>query len=56
MSGNDLTLPTRFADLKQEIAASFPEFKDRVTEAWTDILTQLKDVTAEITKTGSDVS
>ncbi|KAF8071601.1 hypothetical protein FPV67DRAFT_1622090 [Lyophyllum atratum] len=47
-------LPPRFADLKQEIAASYPDFKDRVTQAWGEIIAELKNVNADIAKTGPD--
>ncbi|RDB26364.1 Uncharacterized protein YbiU [Hypsizygus marmoreus] len=47
-------LPARFADLKQEIAASYPDFKQRATQAWGDIITQLRNVNAEIANAGSE--
>ena len=50
-----MPLPPRFADLKQKIAESYPDFERRVTDAWAEIIQQLK-VTSEIFKReGSDV-
>ena len=50
-----MPLPPRFADLEQEIAESYPDFERRVTDAWAEIIQQLK-VTSEIFKReGSDV-
>ncbi|KAG6914834.1 hypothetical protein DXG01_015055 [Tephrocybe rancida] len=53
MSEND-PLPPRFADLKREIAASYPNFKERVTKAWGEIIAQLKVINAEIADTGPE--
>ncbi|KAG6827163.1 hypothetical protein H0H92_012923 [Tricholoma furcatifolium] len=47
-------LPARFSDLKREIANSYPDFKERATKAWGEIIDELKVVTADIAKTGSD--
>jgi len=48
-------LPPRFADLKREIAESHPDFERHVTDAWAEIVQQLK-VTSEVVKReGSDV-
>lgn len=52
----DSTMPPRFVDLKREIAASYPNFQERVTNAWVDIIGQLDEVTKVIAKEGSDVS
>lgn len=49
-------LPARFADLKQEIAGLYPNFRERVTQAWGEIIAQLKVVNAEIAQAGPDVS
>ncbi|KAI0316742.1 hypothetical protein OF83DRAFT_1059849 [Amylostereum chailletii] len=48
-------MPPRFADLKREIADSYPDFEAQVTRAWIEILEQLKDSTAEIAKEGPAV-
>lgn len=48
--------PPRFTELKQKIAASYPDFEQRATQAWNDILAELKTVTADIAKRGPDVS
>lgn len=50
------TLPARFADLKREIAASYPSFEENVTRAWKEVIDQLKLVNAEIAEEGSNVS
>ncbi|KAG6877918.1 hypothetical protein C0992_009000 [Termitomyces sp. T32_za158] len=49
-------LPARFADLKQEIAGLYPNFQESVTQAWSEILAQLKVVNTEIAKAGPDAS
>ncbi|PIL29830.1 hypothetical protein GSI_08037 [Ganoderma sinense ZZ0214-1] len=46
-------LPPRFAELKREIIASYPDFEARVTKAWGEILTELDKVTKEIAAQGS---
>ena len=49
-------LPPRFADLKREIAGSAgPDFEQRVTTAWIDLLAELAKTTAEIEQGGSEV-
>ena len=50
-----LPLPPRFADLKREIASSYPDFEQRVTKAWAEIIDQLNETTKEIAKEGSEV-
>ncbi len=50
-----LPLPPRFADLKREIANSYPDFEKRVTKAWAEIIDQLNKRTEEIAKEGSEV-
>lgn len=54
VEGNPV-LPSRFADLKREIAASYPDFEQRATKAWTEILEQLDQVTKTIVQEGPDV-
>ncbi|KAG6904910.1 hypothetical protein DXG01_006269 [Tephrocybe rancida] len=48
------SLPPRFADLKREIAASFPNFQENATKAWGEIIAQLKVVNAEIAEAGPE--
>lgn len=48
-------LPPRFIELKREIASSFPDFEQRATVAWNDLLKELKTATDEISARGSDV-
>ncbi|KAK0206201.1 hypothetical protein DFS33DRAFT_1256512 [Desarmillaria ectypa] len=40
--------------IKEEIASSYPNFEERVTQAWTDILVELKKVTQKISAGGSE--
>ncbi|KAK0498457.1 hypothetical protein EDD18DRAFT_1071133 [Armillaria luteobubalina] len=40
--------------IKGEIASSYPDFEERVTQAWADILVELKKVTQEISAGGSE--
>ena len=47
--------PPRFVELKQQIAASYPDFEARVTKAWNELLADLEGVTADIAKQGTDV-
>ncbi|KAJ3528321.1 hypothetical protein NM688_g8015 [Phlebia brevispora] len=48
--------PPRFVELKKQIAESFgPDFEERVTRAWREILNELKDATESIAKQGSDI-
>ncbi|KAM6489160.1 Protein of unknown function (DUF1479) domain containing protein [Amanita muscaria] len=46
------TLPPRFVELKREIAASYPDFEQRVTKAWKEIVEQLNETTVAIIKEG----
>ncbi|KZT73700.1 DUF1479-domain-containing protein [Daedalea quercina L-15889] len=46
--------PPRFVEIKQEIAASIPDFQARVTKAWTELLAELDVVTADIAKQGTE--
>ena len=50
-----MPLPPRFADLKREIAESYPDFEKRVTDAWAEIVQQLKETSEVVKKEGSDV-
>ncbi|EPQ53979.1 DUF1479-domain-containing protein [Gloeophyllum trabeum ATCC 11539] len=43
-------MPERFAELKQEIAESYPNFEERVTEAWRRLLPALAASTEQIAK------
>ncbi|KAH9945206.1 uncharacterized protein BXZ73DRAFT_86740 [Epithele typhae] len=45
--------PPRMADLKKEIAASYPDFEAGVTRAWGEILVELEKTTKEIASQGS---
>lgn len=47
--------PPRFADIKREIAASIPDFEQRATRAWLDVLAELDKATEEIAREGSEV-
>ena len=49
-------LPPRFAELKKEIVASYPDFEARATKAWGEILADLDKVTRDIAAQGSAVS
>lgn len=49
-------LPPEVVQLKEEIAAAFPDFEQRVTAAWTDLLKELKASTDEIIARGTNVS
>ena len=42
--------------IKGEIASSYPDFEECVTQAWADILVELKKMTQEISAGGSEVS
>ncbi len=48
-------MPPRFVDLKQEIASSYPDFEQRATKAWNEILGALEEVTKKIAEGGSEV-
>ena len=47
--------PPRFAELKSQIAASYPNFEENVTRAWREVLSELKTVTDDIIAKGSEV-
>ncbi|KAK0467990.1 uncharacterized protein EV420DRAFT_1616734 [Desarmillaria tabescens] len=40
--------------IKEEIASSYPNFEERVTQAWADILVELKKATQKISAGGSE--
>ncbi|KIP06972.1 hypothetical protein PHLGIDRAFT_90163 [Phlebiopsis gigantea 11061_1 CR5-6] len=46
--------PPRFADIKRQIAASYPDFEERATKAWADILAELDKATTDIAHWGSE--
>lgn len=48
-------LPPRFVELKKEIVAAYPDFEQRATKAWGEILQELKAATDDIAAKGSDV-
>ncbi|TFK73248.1 DUF1479-domain-containing protein [Pluteus cervinus] len=54
MSTQPFTLPPRFADLKREIAESYPDFQERATRAWAEIVEQLEHTSETVVKTGPD--
>jgi hypothetical protein len=47
--------PPKFLDLKREIAASFPDFEERVTKAWKEIIEELTAFSDKVQKEGSNV-
>ena len=47
--------PPRFAELKREIAGSYPDFEKRITKAWAEIIDQLNETTKVIAREGSEV-
>lgn len=47
--------PNRFVDIKREIAASHPDFQQRLTSAWVDVLEQLDESTSRIIRKGPSV-
>ncbi|CCM02223.1 uncharacterized protein FIBRA_04303 [Fibroporia radiculosa] len=55
MSKPDLgPCPPRFVEIKKDIAASHPNFQERITKAWNELLVELEQVTAEITDQGTE--
>ncbi|GBE88545.1 DUF1479-domain-containing protein [Sparassis latifolia] len=55
MSKPDLgPCPPRFVEIKKDIASSYPDFQERVTKAWNELLAELDTVTSEIAAQGSD--
>jgi hypothetical protein len=50
-------LPTRFAQLKRDIAASIgPDFEANAIKSWAEIIDELNRITKDIAEKGSDVS
>ena len=47
--------PPRFADIKREIAGEYPDFEQRVTRAWNEVLGELAHTTAQIASQGPEV-
>jgi hypothetical protein len=57
MSNPDAGLyPPRFIDLKRQIASSYPDFENRVTRAWKEVVEELVAVSERIQGGRSDVS
>ena len=48
--------PPRFTELKKDIADSYPDFQERATKAWNELLGELKAGTASIAQLGSEVT
>ena len=48
--------PPRFTELKKDIADSYPNFQERVTQAWNELLGELKTGTTSIAQQGSEVT
>lgn len=44
-----------FLNLKREIAGSYPDFQERATKAWAEIIDELAKLTATISEKGSEV-
>ncbi|KAL4248713.1 Isopenicillin N synthase-like superfamily protein [Abortiporus biennis] len=44
--------PPRFVEIKRDIEASYPDFKERVTKAWVDLLDELAKATKDIVEKG----
>lgn len=55
MHGEFSPLPPRFAELKQQIATSIPDFEQRATNAWSELLKELKVATNEIATKQTEV-
>lgn len=47
--------PPRFTEIKHDIAESYPNFQERVTQAWNEILQELKSAVADFARQGSEV-
>ncbi|KAJ3490842.1 hypothetical protein NLI96_g1126 [Meripilus lineatus] len=45
--------PPRFTEIKKDIANSYPDFQERITQAWNDLLDELNRTTKEIANQGS---
>jgi hypothetical protein len=50
----DQEFPPRYQELKQEIANSYPNFEERITKAWGEILDELQKTAEIIEKEGSE--
>ena len=48
--------PERFAQLKKDISASYPDFEAKATKSWGEIIAALGETVASIEGKGSDVS
>lgn len=48
-------MPARFRELKHKIAAQYPDFENKATTAWGEILEELAKVSKEIKAAGSNV-
>ncbi|CAL1716090.1 unnamed protein product [Somion occarium] len=46
--------PPRFTEIKHDIAESYPNFQERVTQAWNEILQELKSAVADFARQGSE--
>ena len=55
MHGEFTPLPARFVELKQQIAGAIPDFEQRATKAWSELLKELKSTTDEIASNNTDV-
>lgn len=53
---SDSSSASHLIHIKEEIASTYPDFEERVTRAWTDILDEMKKVTQEISAGGPEVS
>ncbi|KAH8091346.1 DUF1479-domain-containing protein [Cristinia sonorae] len=47
--------PPRFVEIKQKIAGLYPDFQERVTKAWNEVLEELDQATTEIATQGSNI-
>jgi len=47
--------PEHLLKIKREIIGSYPDFEQRATKAWTEILEEMARVTETIASSGSDV-
>lgn len=54
-SPSTATFPPRFADLKREIASSYPDFEARITQAWKEVIDELVATADKINRGGSEV-
>jgi hypothetical protein len=53
--GLPVELPPRYAELKKQIAASYPDFEQNATRAWREIIEELNKFAETIQKGGSSV-